>query len=57
MKGQTHKWDRATQSRTRRKAAASGATMQLYREIAEGYAYFMAKRTRAAALRPQGGAR
>lgn len=53
MKGVTHKWTRATQKRTRRKPVVSGETMRLYREIAEGYAYFLAKKTKAAALRSQ----
>jgi hypothetical protein len=45
------KWTRATQKRTRRNTPPRGLTMQIHREIAEGYQYFLAKKTKAAAMR------
>lgn len=47
------KWNRATQKRTRRNTPPRGLTMQIHREIAEGYQYFLAKKTKAAAMRAE----
>lgn len=52
----TYKWERATLAkRERRPVAKNVSTMQLYREIADGYDQFMAKRIRAATLRREEG--
>lgn len=40
----SHKWQRATTSRTdRAKPKRKGATMALYREIADGFDYFVSR--------------
>lgn len=50
----TYKWERATLAkRDRRPAPKTVSTMQLYREIADGYDRFMARRIRNATLRPE----
>lgn len=52
----TYKWERATLAkRDRRPTPKTVSTMQLYREIADGYDRFMAKRIRAATLRREEG--
>jgi|GEM_PF-4719974 len=52
----TYKWERATLAkRERRPVAKTVSTMQLYREISDGYDQFMAKRIRAATLRRKEG--
>jgi hypothetical protein len=53
----TYKWERATLAkRERRPVAKNVSTMQLYREISDGYDQFMAKRIRSATLRREGNA-
>lgn len=53
----TYKWERATLAkRERRPVAKTVSTMQLYREISDGYDQFMAKRIRAATLHREGNA-
>lgn len=48
----TYKWQRATTSRTDRpKPKRKGSTMTLYREIADGFDYFVGRRTKAAVLK------
>ena len=48
----TYKWQRATTSRTDRpKLNRKGATMALYREIADGFDYFVSRRMKAAVMR------
>lgn len=48
----SHKWQRATTSRTDRpKLNRKGATMALYREIADGFDYFVSRRMKAAVMR------
>lgn len=48
----SHKWQRSTTSRTDRpKPKRKGATMALYREIADGFDYFVGRRTKAAVLK------
>ena len=48
----SHKWQRATTSRTdRAKPKRKGATMALYREIADGFDYFVSRRMKAAVMR------
>ena len=51
----TYKWERATTQKRERRPAAAVSTMQLYREISEGYDRFMARRVRTATLRQQEG--
>lgn len=48
----TQKWQRATTLQVKRKKSPSWVSMgQLYRELSEGYEYFLAARTRSGALK------